>query len=151
MSNAPAAIRGCYSDLKLIKGRKVAQIHIEIPIEQAEQFVAAFGIPNAAEETWVALARLDLVNDNGKPNDNWKPDEINVAQHCALVCQKPTFWEYLQSRSIHCEGEQDAATYVRRWCEINTRADLATNEKARGRWEWLESHYDDWMGRRAAP
>jgi hypothetical protein len=146
----PAAIRGCYSDLKLIRGRKVAIICVEIPIEQAEQFVAAFGIPNAAEETWVALARLDLVNGNGKPNDNWKPDEINIASHCALVCQKPTFWEYIRkARHCHIEGEADAATYVRRFCNVNTRADLATNEKALQRWQFLESAYEDWLGHSA--
>jgi hypothetical protein len=149
--NAPAAITGCYSDLKLIRGRKVAVICVEIPIEQAEQFVAAFGIPNAAEETWVALARLDLVNGNGKPNDNWKPEEINIASHCALVCQKPTFWQFLNARSgrTYCKGEEDAATYVRKFCGINSRSVLATNEKARGRWQFLESAYEDWMGHSA--
>lgn len=53
-----AAFAATYADFRLVRGRKVAVVALEIPIEQAEAFVAAFGLPNPASETWVALARL---------------------------------------------------------------------------------------------
>jgi hypothetical protein len=55
---ANAVATGTYSDLRIVKGRKVAIVCIEIPLEMSAQFVAMFGMPNPAEETWVAIARL---------------------------------------------------------------------------------------------
>jgi hypothetical protein len=41
MSQKPAAIKGTFSDFKLIKTRKLAQLIIEIPIELADSALAA--------------------------------------------------------------------------------------------------------------
>ncbi len=51
-----AAFQGSYCDMKFIKSRSVAQVVIEIPIEQAAAFVAAFGAPDPAKECPVAGA-----------------------------------------------------------------------------------------------
>lgn len=54
-------IAGTFADFKLIKGRKVAQIVVEIPIEQADAIVAALGgLPNPAVERWVAMAPVNM-------------------------------------------------------------------------------------------
>lgn len=58
MSDQPAAIRATYSDLKFLKTRKVAQVVLELPIEQAGEFVSLFGAPDPSRETWVAVALL---------------------------------------------------------------------------------------------
>ena len=59
--DAPAAIKGCFADFKIIKTRKLAQLIIEIPIEQADAALATLGgIPRSDSERWIALARLDL-------------------------------------------------------------------------------------------
>jgi hypothetical protein len=42
-TDQPAATQGTFSDFRLIKGRKVCQIVIEVPIEQADQALAALG------------------------------------------------------------------------------------------------------------
>jgi hypothetical protein len=148
MSNGPAVIQGSLVDAKNVASHKCVRLSIDVPAEMGTQIVTAFGWPTMAEPVAVAVARLDLTaNGNGKPNDNWKPDEINIASLCALVCQKPTFWEYIRAvKGVPCIGEQDAATYVRRFCIVNTRADLATNETALSRWQFLESAYEDWLG-----
>lgn len=40
-----AAISGTFADFKLIKTRSVAQLVIEIPIEQSKKAIDAFGFP----------------------------------------------------------------------------------------------------------
>ena len=52
-------IQGVYSDFKVIKTRSVAQIIIEIPVENSDNFIAMFGIPQPAKEKWVAVALLN--------------------------------------------------------------------------------------------
>lgn len=53
-----AVFQGTYSDLCFRKTRSVAVISVEIPIEMAGAFVAAFGAPVPGAEIPVALARL---------------------------------------------------------------------------------------------
>jgi hypothetical protein len=68
--NAPAAIQGDFVDLRFIKGRKVCQIVIEIPIEAGATFVAAFGTPNPAISVPVAVARIHLQKDTPDISEN---------------------------------------------------------------------------------
>jgi hypothetical protein len=56
---APAAFKATFSDFRLVKGRKVAQIVVEVPIEEADNALKALGgIPRPDLERWVAVARL---------------------------------------------------------------------------------------------
>jgi len=41
-----AVFTGTYSDFKIIKTRKVAQMVVEFPLEQGEKFINSFGLPN---------------------------------------------------------------------------------------------------------
>jgi hypothetical protein len=60
MSDRPAAIQASFADFRLIKGRKTAQIILEIPIEGADAALAALGgIPQPHSERWVGVARLN--------------------------------------------------------------------------------------------
>ena len=58
-----AAIQGNYSDLKTVKTRSVAQMIIEVPIEQGEEIVRIFGFPRPGQEIPVAIARLAPAKD----------------------------------------------------------------------------------------
>jgi hypothetical protein len=117
-----AAIAGSYSDLKLVKSRSVCQVVVEIPIEQAERFIAAFGMPIPGSEKPVALALL-----NAEPK---KPEEqvrrhfaqLPRSQQAALMCNDPAFQKW-------CGEDADgSAAYVRRACIVNSRADLDRDE-----------------------
>jgi hypothetical protein len=69
MTDEPAAIQASFADFRLIKGRKQAQIILEIPIEGADAALAALGgIPQPQSDRWVAVARL-----NGASTINEKP------------------------------------------------------------------------------
>lgn len=53
------AVKASYSDFKILKTRSVFQIVLEAPIEDAESFVTAFGLPLPGRERPVALALLN--------------------------------------------------------------------------------------------
>jgi hypothetical protein len=54
------AFRATYSDWKVVKGRKVIQVVLELPLEAADQaYQVLGGMPMAANEIWCAVARLD--------------------------------------------------------------------------------------------
>jgi hypothetical protein len=53
MTDEPAAIQASFADFRLIKGRKQAQIILEIPIEGADAALAALGgIPQPHTRTY---------------------------------------------------------------------------------------------------
>ena len=56
----PAAFSATYSDLKVIRGRKVVQFVFEVPIEAAGHAMNILGgMPNPMAEKWFAIARLN--------------------------------------------------------------------------------------------
>jgi hypothetical protein len=146
--SAPAAIQGTYADLKLIRGRKVAVVCIEIPLEKAEEFVAGFGMPDPAAEKWVAVARLVPEGERQAPPKQAKRlADLPAAQQAALTCQREAFWRFLrESRGARTvNSEEEAAAFVRDFCQVNSRSQLGINAKAQTRWHLLLSSFDDWM------
>lgn len=149
--SAPAAIKGTYSDLRFVKSRKVAQVTIEVPLEQAEQVIALFGTPNPAAETWVALARL---NPSAKPDaqteggvkDRRRFHDLPPAQQAALKCKETAFQRFLHEQ--HESGavtEPMAVDAVRDICGVASRSELNDKPAAATRWARLLSEFDTWM------
>src|SRR6185312_4925497 len=75
----PAVIDGSYADFKLIKTRSVAQICVEIPIEEAERFIGMFGIPKPGIEIPVAVARLQVPAESGTPSAERRVEHAGAA------------------------------------------------------------------------
>ena len=140
-----ASFQGTYSDIKLIRSRKVAVVCIEIPIEAATAFVAAFGIPNPAEETWVALARM---GSRQAPIKEKRPfSELPPAQQAALACKREAFQRYLFDEYGTIEVSEDsAANWVRRYCNVDSRSELTTNDEAATMWSIIYGNFQLWLG-----
>jgi hypothetical protein len=89
MTERTAIIEGTYSDLRFVKGRKVAQMVVEVPLELAGKLVEAFGTPNPANPSWVAVARLN--SPTQRSEDQWKilsPKAQMLARSNELEFQK---------------------------------------------------------------
>lgn len=145
-----SAIRGTYSDLKFIRSRKVAQVVIEIPIEEAGQFTSLFGTPNPATETWVAMARLVEGAQKAEPppsKERRRFSELPPAQQAALRCNEPAFWRFLNERKGYAaQSADDAAEAVRDWCGVESRSDLnIVQGSGRSRWHVLNGEFEVWM------
>lgn len=156
MTDTPAVIKGVYGDFKLVRSRGVAQVVIEMPIEQAEGFIEGFGIPIPGKETWVAIALLDPTKTVAAPIPEvaTSPGEevsrpkregpLRPSAECALDCANPAFQDWLG-----VIGPDEAAEEVRRRCRVASRRDFDTELPARQRWDAMRLQYMQDTGRMA--
>lgn len=158
------AIAGTYADLKFIRTRSVAQIVVEIPIEQADAFVAMFGPPIPSREIPVALARLNPPVgklEDEPPNATAVPpkkekkrfSDLPASQQAALRCSDPSFREYLGVLGHSVVTEKDAAGAVRFICGVQSRGEFNPNNLMHDpvsleRWQTLERRYQDYIANR---
>jgi len=154
MSN-PAAFSGNYADLRFIKTRSVAAITVEIPIEQAAAFVAAFGAPTPGAEIPVAIARLDptkAVSEAPKPagepsiKERRRFDTLPLSQQAAMRCNEPAFWRFLNEEQGCAISDADAAAIiVREFCGVESRRFIARGQSSGDLWQQLNSDYEFWL------
>lgn len=162
--SAPAAIRATFSDFRTVRSRKSAQLILEIPIEAATAALNALGgVPNPAEEVWVAVARLnetvgsslEPAQDGGvsssaqaedrrsapppsdKPKRRW--DELPASQQAALTTNDPVFWEWLSVGDA-----RGAAALLRAHCKVESRREFDTDPEALARWLAYHERFDVW-------
>ena len=141
MNKTNRITKGTYSDFKIIKSRNVAQIIIEIPLEQSDDFIAMFGIPKPTSEKWVALAGLneEVVNRNEKAT--------KAIQLCGMLCKDEKFGKFLKDykkmEEVNPKDIETIANGVRAILGIKSRTELhnANNMIA---WNRLYSEYEDW-------
>lgn len=163
MSN-PAAFQASYADFKLIKGRKCAQIILEVAIEAADAALEALGgVPQPHRETWVGVARIDakpnlvrqqleasvaLIEKPAKERRPWSA--LFYAEQAGIRCQETAFWKFLNETVGKDQGwdrvvcASDAAAQVRSVCSVESRADIKPDTKAAVRWERLNADYESW-------
>lgn len=149
---APAAIQGTFSDFRTVKGRKVAQLVIEVPVEQADAALRALGgVPQPHDPKWVAIARLDpkAASKADEPRERKAWADLPPAQQCAIRCEDHAFRLFI---SKYCEdpaiqSSQQVAAVIRHLCGIGSRADLNTNHRARVVWHNLDRRFEETIGR----
>ena len=150
MSSA-TAFSGSYCDMRFVKSRKVAQIVVEIPIEQAAAFVAAFGAPDPAKECPVALARLVAEPKQEAPKRKF--GDLPASQQAAMRCNEVGFQRFIVQRLRDAkrpvpgdESDADrAARYVREWCCVDSRSDIMAGRFTGDRWKELDDAYFGWQ------
>jgi hypothetical protein len=131
-----AVTQGTFADFRLIKGRKICQIVIEVPIEQADQALSALGgLPQPATEAWVALARLEI-KQRVVP---LKPDNTKLSFEAVSRCRDPLFWRFLK-----VDNEEQAKLMVCHHCSITSRSGLNTDPEAARAWRTLDAQFLAW-------
>lgn len=148
MTDKPAAIQATFADFRLIKGRKQAQLVLEIPIEEADNALAVLGgIPQPQSDCWVAVARLNgVAKPTPEPKEKQKWEDLKLSMQAGIRCEEPGFWKYLQ-REHFCKvgNADDAAADVRYICGVDSRSGLNDNPEAAKRWRDLERSYQTWL------
>lgn len=148
-----AAFQGTFADFRMVRGRKVAQIIVEVPLEQAGAALEAMGgLPMPEESRWVAVARMSLPTDNkatavgqvaggGATEIPRAKSEKTPAQkaaiRCVLLCKEPAFQQWMRATD-----EDDCARMVRECLGGRSRGDIAIDPDAYDRWCALNSDYD---------
>lgn len=138
-------IKATFSDFKLVKGRKVAQLVFEVTTDQADEALAALGgLPRPDAEKWFGIVALDLSKAASEPEKQQigarKFETLPAPQQAALRCNDPNFRNYLGAKDI-----DDAARLVRNFCMVESRSELATNPKARAEWVKLDDEFFKWQ------
>ena len=90
------AFRASYSDWKLIRTRKVVQIVLEVPVEEADAaYQVLGGMPNPAESFWCAVARLqpDQAAKPAKKKQEWH--ELKPSAQISIRCGETAFRAFL--------------------------------------------------------
>lgn len=145
-----AAIKGTYSDYRRVKGRKVLQLIVEVPLEQAPQVHDAFGEPSPDGSTWVAVARL-----NAEEPIEQKPaeDKHRLSRQAAMLCGEYRFQAFLRGsfleiwkkhRHFPLDDSQIAAATVREICAVNSRSEFDRDLEVAARWRDLHGEFECW-------
>lgn len=149
---ATAALAGSYSDFKLVKTRAVAQLVIEIPIEQAEAAIKMFGIPMSGTEIPVAVALLVKETAQPKPADLSKSergkeqyrqmDDMERARVRAVQLCKDLKFQLWASRQVQPEGHSLTVEQWMRW-RIGTlsRRSIASDDRTYREFLALETQF----------
>jgi hypothetical protein len=133
-----AAIRATYSDWRPVKSRKVLQLVMEVPIEQTEQVLTILGAPMPDREMWVAIARLADVKPDAKPAPH------PLVQAAGILANEPRFQAWV-AEWLGAEADaEDAAKYIRSYCRIESRRELASDKSAQADFRRLRADYDQW-------
>jgi hypothetical protein len=139
------AFKATYSDWKLVKTRGVVQVIFEVPLADSDTaYEILGGMPNHANERWFGIAALGEQTDEKPSRQEWK--DCSPSKQAGIRCSEPIFWAFLKEElGMKSEGNADnAATFVRRYCEVNSRAHFNTNHQARALWTQLDSRFDVW-------
>jgi len=143
MTDAPAAISASYADYRRVKGRKVLQLILEVPLELAPQVHEAFGEPLPDGTTWVGVARID-------PTATPERKGGKLAQRAGILCGEAGFHHYLEERGYHVknmdvQAAEAAADIVRGICGgIISRSEIDHNPEAGRKFLDLATSYEAW-------
>lgn len=157
-----AMISGTFADFKLVKTRSVAQLVVEVPIEQADSALKLLGgVPQPGAEKPVAVARLAVETqaappaqarraaarnpDEAKPKRPWS--ELKLSARAAIICGEPEFWRWAQAQGpygITIEMSTQAADWLRWKTSVGSRKDYETYEGAGRRYLQIEEKYLQW-------
>lgn len=159
----PAAFTASFADFRLVKGRKVAQIVVEVPIEAADHALEVLGgVPRPDAERHVAVARLQIPPGatteaaiGSAAADHPPPPERSAApggakrertlpEKVGMRCADKRFqkWiaEYVGWPAAATSAEETAGA-VREWCHVKSRAEILSGTDAAAAWLKLETQY----------
>jgi hypothetical protein len=146
----PAAIQATFSDVKLIRSRKVCQLVLEIPLEQADAALSTLGgIPQPHSERWVALARLNgqatkQAHDEVAEKRHW--EDLKLSMQAGIRCDEASFQRFLWDRHFYSAANaEEAAEGVRHICDVDSRSGLNNNPEAAAKWRDLDRSYQAWL------
>lgn len=150
-----SVIEATFSDFRLIKGRKCAQLIFEIPLERADESLATLGgLPRIDAERWFAIARLDpskikvqLSTSDEKERRSFA--SLPLPQQIGMRCTDQEFVRFCESRpdfALGTRGINDHVVYVRWRCRVTSRADIQHGTEAAKLWKQLDDEF--WFWRR---
>lgn len=147
-------IRADFSSFRHVQGRKVLQLVMEVPIEEAEAALRSLGMPTVGESKWCAIALLDLSKPSAAPQAQAAPPKdrrpfstLPLSQQAAIRCRDKEFQAFL-SETFHNAwemNEADAAATVRQICQVESRTEFDTSGSAALDWEKVDLSFQEYL------
>lgn len=131
--SAPRVLQARYADWRPVKGRKVLQLILEVPLEQQEEALTMLGAPLPDRDLWVAIARLET---EGKTEAKGG----RLAQRAGMLCSEGAFQRFLQA-----DTPERTADRLRYHCGVKSRREFDTDERAARVFADLIVEYENWM------
>lgn len=136
-------MQGTYSDFRIVKGRKVAQIIIEIPLEAANSFVAMFGVPRPDEEIWVAIAEIN------RTAIAQRSEATKAVQQAGMLCKSEAFGEWLRDQrgmaDVDPSKDESIADALRAILGIVSRTEFHNSPELVTAFNRLKGEFDQWL------
>lgn len=146
-----SVLAATFSDFRLVRGRKVAQLILEIPIEQAEAALHLIGMPMPDCERWVAIA--PMVGDPNAPAVSPPAEQAAPPTHRNVPERAPLEgWERDRQRAVMlckdtrfqawCGCADEAQTIAHMRAQIGgSRSGIATDHETHRQFLSLETTY----------
>jgi hypothetical protein len=152
-----ALVIGTFSDLKIVKSRSVVQVVIEVPLEQGEKVIQAFGMPQPGSEVPVVVARLKTQPE--APSKGANPDRSAAAKDrfrslpppekdrakCGVLCASSGFQRWIGAK------DEEEATKIVRSLIGGSRSLISEDEAVHAKWIELLTEYELATGQLAEP
>ncbi len=111
-------------------------------------------------ETTRCMMVLVPIQNDGMPDPDVKPAEkprkrmaeLSRAQQAGILCNDERFIAFLSQHydmDVNTRNPiaEDAASFVRAFCKVDSRAELDNSEHGHERWDQLRTEYDAWAGK----
>lgn len=165
----PAAMAASLVNLRNVSTHKVVALTLHLPAEQAQAIIDLFGWPTMVSPVSVAIARLnggcqeppspqverpDLTGVATGPQEDEAPgaphpskgrhwSDLTLAQQTGIIRNEHLFWEFAGVRDA-----EEAAGYIRNFCEIESCKSLRPGTEAAARWAQLQVRYGSFLRKR---
>jgi len=71
--------------------------------------------------------------------------DLGATKQAGIRCSDPVFWVWLEEeRGYKANSNDDAAAYVRQFCCVASRSELAKDDVARMMWHQLDNAFQAW-------
>ncbi len=147
-----------YTEFLMVKGRKVLKITLEVPLEEMQSVLEYLGAPKPHESTWVAVALVNPSMIGVEPPTEAPPVSKAKQRYAAsdegkkavvragALAKDERFYPWLIVSDKYCydsggSDEDWSAEYIRTYCGIASRSELATNKEALQKFLALEEEF----------
>jgi len=142
-----AAIKATFSDLQLVKTRKLAKLIFELPIDEADEALDVLGgLPRSDRERWVGITLLDMK----LAVIATVSDEVSHRAFCDLpfpqqagIKSNDTTFQLWMSVHHNVPGV-DCAGAIRNYCGVNSRANILPGTPAGDKWRELLRAFENY-------
>lgn len=149
------AIQADYKSMRHIPSRKCYQLLLEVAEEEFPNVCQILGYPKTGENTYVGIALLNagqtkncrsLQKVQKPPIDKSEGEKLRT--RAIMLCKEKGFQEFINTKmpsNIGIPSESECAWYIKKWCDIKSRSELATNFVAQYKFKKLIEEYKTWQ------